>query len=200
VLRPAYPLRTKRLMLRPYRFDDLDHLVAIQSRPEVARYLYWEPRNIDEVRAALAAKVAEGELTSEGTRLTLAAALDEAGAGLGPVVGEVSLLWLSSEHRQGELGYVFNPDYHGRGLATEAAEVILRLGFDELGLHRIIGRCDPRNAPSIRVMERLGMRREAHFVHGELFKGEWGEELVFAILEDEWRLGRPARHGTMGVS
>jgi RimJ/RimL family protein N-acetyltransferase len=72
---------------------------------------------------------------------------------------------------------------------------MLRLGFEELGLHRVIGRCDALNLPSARVLERLGMRREAPFVHSEIFKGAWGDELVYAVLEDEWRArvsgGRP---------
>src|SRR5919197_1471769 len=74
-------------------------------------------------------------------------------------------------------------DDQGRGYAGEAAEVVLRLGFADLGLHRIIGRCDPRNLPSARLLARLGMRREAHFIHNERFKGEWGDDLVYAILE-----------------
>lgn len=189
MLIPEYPLRTERLTLRPYRPADLADLLDIQSRPEVARYLYWQPRDAAQVRAALAAKLAEGELRRDGTRLSLAVQWDEVGA----VVGEVSLLWLSRVHRQGELGYVFNPRYHGRGLATEAAAVMLRLGFDGLGLHRVIGRCDPRNTPSVRVLQRLGMRLEAHLVHSELVKGQWSDELVYAILEHEWRAGPVCR-------
>ena len=82
---------------------------------------------------------------------------------------------------------MFHPAHQGRGLATEAASVVLRLGFEGLGLHRVIGRCDALNLPSARLVERLGMRREAHFVHNEVFKGAWGDELVYAMLEDEWR-------------
>jgi len=63
---------------------------------------------------------------------------------------------------------------------------MLRLGFDELGLHRIIGRCDARNTASARLMERLGMRQEAHFRENERFKGEWGDELIYAMLAREW--------------
>jgi RimJ/RimL family protein N-acetyltransferase len=104
------------------------------------------------------------------------------------VVGDVNLEWLSEYHQQGEIGYVFNPEFHGHGLATEATAEMLRLGFADLGLHRIIGRCDGRNPASARVMERLGMRLEAHFRQNEIFKGEWGDELVYAILADEWKL------------
>ena len=61
------------------------------------------------------------------------------------------------------------------------------MGFDELGLHRIEGRIDARNTPSARVLERLGMRREAHFVQNEFIKGEWTDEVVYAVLAAEWR-------------
>ena len=85
-----------------------------------------------------------------------------------------------------EVGYWVREAYWGQGYATEASKMMLSLGFDEFGLHRIFGRCDARNEASAKLMERLGMRREAHFVHNEIFKGEWGDELVYAILEDEW--------------
>jgi RimJ/RimL family protein N-acetyltransferase len=91
---------------------------------------------------------------------------------------------------QGEIGFILNPDYQGLGLATEAAEVMLRLGFDDLSLHRIIGSCAAQNAASARLMQRLRMRQKAHFVHNETIKGEWGEELVYAMLDHEWRARR----------
>jgi RimJ/RimL family protein N-acetyltransferase len=182
-LRPDYPLETARLTLRPFGDGDLDGLFDIQSRPQVARYLYWEARDRDQVRAALEQKRRQSALEREGDRLSLAVVWRQSGA----LVGEVSLEWLSREHRQGEVGFVFHPAHQGRGFATEAAEAVLRLGFAELGLHRIIGRCDARNLPSARLMERLGMRREAHFIHDEIFKGEWGEQLVYAMLDHEWK-------------
>jgi RimJ/RimL family protein N-acetyltransferase len=65
--------------------------------------------------------------------------------------------------------------------------VLLRLGFDELGLHRIVGRLDARNAASARLLQRLGMRSEAHLVENEYVKGEWTDEAVYALLASEWR-------------
>jgi RimJ/RimL family protein N-acetyltransferase len=183
VLRPAYPLETARLVLRPFSPGDLEELYAFHSLPEVARFLYWEPRDLGQVREALDAKLRQTVLEDEGQGLALAVVLREVGV----LVGEVNLQWLSRRHRQGEIGFVFHPGYQGRGLATEAAEVMLRLGFEGLGLHRVIGRCDALNLASARLMERLGMRREAHLVHNEIFKGSWGDELVYAMLEDEWR-------------
>jgi len=102
------------------------------------------------------------------------------------VIGDVLLQWTSEAHRQGEIGFVFHPDYQGRGYASEAAVEMLRLGFGALDLHRIVGRCEAANAASARLMERLGMRQEAHFRENEFVKGRWDDELVFAILKREW--------------
>ncbi|GLY76135.1 GNAT family N-acetyltransferase [Actinoallomurus iriomotensis] len=186
MLSPELPIKTERLLLRRYTDDDLADLAAIQSRPDVTRYLYWGPRDLTQARGSLAMKIAASALREEGDNLTLAVELPETGK----MIGDVQLFWISEAHRQGEIGYIFHPDYGGHGYATEAAEVILRLAFEELGLHRVTGRLDARNTASARVLERLGMRREAHLVQNERVKGEWVDEVVYAILEDEWR----ARH------
>jgi RimJ/RimL family protein N-acetyltransferase len=183
MFRHERPIETARLTLRPFSAGDLDDLYAYQSRPEVARYLHWEARDRARVREALARQCAETALRAEGDWLTFAAAMRAAGK----VIGEVGLKLVSREHRQGEIGFVFNPDHRGQGLATEAAEAMLTLGFGAIGWHRIIGTCDARNGPSARLMERLGMRREAHFRHSEMIKGRWADELVYAVLDREWR-------------
>jgi RimJ/RimL family protein N-acetyltransferase len=182
VLKPAYPITTDRLLLRPFTPDDLTALHAYESLPEVARYLYWEPRDLDAVRAYLDRKITRADILEEGDALDLAVTLRESGH----LIGTTVLVWTSRDHRQGEVGYVLNPAHHGHGYATEAAREMLRLGFDELGLHRIVGRLDARNTASARVLEKLGMRREAHLVDNERVKGEWATELVYAMLESEW--------------
>ena len=68
---------------------------------------------------------------------------------------------------------------------------MLAFAFEELGLHRVVGRLEPRNAGSARVLEKLGMRREAHLVENEWVKGEWQSELIYALLAREWRDGSP---------
>jgi RimJ/RimL family protein N-acetyltransferase len=182
MLRPAYPIVTERLTLRPFIHADLDDVYAYHRLPDVTRYLYWEPRDRESTADALVQKMTQTTLADEGDRLTVAVEWPE----ISRVVGEVNLMWRSREHRQGEVGYVLNPEFQGRGFATEAAREMLRIGFDVLGLHRMFARCDARNKSSVRVMERLGMRREAHFVHDEMFKGEWGDTYVYAMLASEW--------------
>jgi RimJ/RimL family protein N-acetyltransferase len=186
VLEIVEPLRTERLLLRPFTGTDLDDVAAYQSLPEVVRYLYWEVRDRDEVRDVLMQRAERWRLAAEGDVAVLAVVLLETGQ----VIGEVNLQWSSVAHRQGEFGFVFHPAFHGRGYASEAAARMLDLAFDGLGLHRVYGRTDGANAGSAALMRRLGMRQEAHFVQNEIFKGAWGDELVFAILAEEWRRQR----------
>lgn len=181
-LHPAYPIRTPRLLLRPLGVDDVDALLAYRSRPDVCRYVPFEPMTREVIHERLAGMWANDALTDEGQALTLGAEL----ADTGQLVGDVVLFWHSRKHGGGEIGYVVNPDFGGHGYATEAAHALLGLGFDGLGLHRIVARIDERNEPSARVARRLGMRQEARLVRNELFKGEWSTELDFAMLADEW--------------
>lgn len=174
-------LRTPRLMLRPFRPADLDDLLAYRSRPDVVRYLDGDVVDRGGAEDLLRRRMVLDRLVSPGDSLVLAATLD------GRVVGDVSLEWTSAEHRQGEIGYAFHPAVHGRGLAGEAVTALLDLALGPVGLHRVSGRCDARNTASAAVMQRLGMRQEAHLVHNEWFKGAWGDALVFAVLDDEWR-------------
>ncbi|SCL29923.1 GNAT family N-acetyltransferase [Micromonospora inyonensis] len=188
MLIPDFPIRTERLDLRPFTEGDFAALHAYQSRADVARYLYWEPHDEQATREALARKCRRTALRNSGDVLNLAVVVRETGQ----LVGDVLLCWVSVEHRQGEVGYVFHPEHGGRGYATEAARMMLEIGFDLLGLHRIVGRLDARNTASAGVLERLGMRREAHLRESELVKGEWTDEMVYAMLAAEWESHRPA--------
>lgn len=181
MLRPDYPILTDRLLLRPHAEDDVDDLLAYQSLPDVCRYIPYEPRTREQVAERIAR--APSELTEPGQAILLVV---ERRSRRG-VIGDVMLAWTSREHGTGEVGYVFHPDVAGNGYATEAVRAVLRLGFESLGLHRITARVDARNAGSVGVLRRLGMRQEAHLVQNEWFKGGWTDELDFALLADEWR-------------
>ena len=180
MLKPDYPLTTERLVLRPFESGDVDDVLGYRGLPEVARDVPFTVMDRDGVMAFLA-DAAHTTLAEEGDYLRLAVVRE------GTVIGEALLFWRNREQRQGEVGYAFNPALGGHGYATEAAREMLRLGFDQLGLNRIIGRIDARNDASARVLERLGMRREAHFVENEIIKGEMTSEIVYAMLLREWR-------------
>ena len=181
----GYRAETERMLLRPYAFDDFDAFHDLHSRDDVARYLPWETRDADASRGALG-RHQTLRLEKEHDGATLAG-FDRAS---GRLVGEFVLFLRSTEHRGGEIGYVLHPDFQRRGLATEGASHLLEIAFDRLDLHRVVARLDARNRASAAVLTRLGMRHEAHLVENELFKGEWGDEDQFAILQREWRDAR----------
>lgn len=184
---PDYPVRTERLDLRPHREEDLEHLLAFHSLPEVVRYVPWPVRDRESTRAALQVKTGQDALRAPGQWLVLAVELRDERR----VVGEVLLKWESDLSRQGELGFAFHPAAQGRGLAAEAARAVLRLGFEQLGLHRITATCIDGNDRSVRLLTRLGMRQEAHLVHSILFKGAWQDQLGFGLLDSEWHAAGP---------
>jgi RimJ/RimL family protein N-acetyltransferase len=181
-LRPRYPILGERVLLRPLTRGDTDALLAYRSREDVCRYVPFSPMSREDITERLTGRWARTELTGEGQSLMLGAEVRKTGE----LAGDVILMWHSQEHAGGEIGYVFDPAAGGRGYATEAAALLLRLGFEDLGLHRIIARLDERNEASARVARRLGMRQEARLVENEYFKGEWSNELDFAMLASEW--------------
>ena len=180
------PLLLSRVTLRAFTMDDLGAFHDMHARPDVARFLYWEPRGPEESRAALVRKTTETAFGAEDQGLSLAVTRNEDDT----LLGEVILRMVDFSGRGAELGFIFHPDHHGRGYAAEAARGLLDLAFGTLDLHRVIGRCDARNETSARLMQRLGMCQEAHFRSSEMVKGEWCDELVFAVLADEWPISR----------
>jgi RimJ/RimL family protein N-acetyltransferase len=182
---PTFPIATERLLLRPFTSEDLGGFLAIYASPDVSRFLYTEPLNVTSGPPALQERIGIPPFDADDQALNLAMVVSHTD----DLVGSLTLFYRSHTHRQGEIGFVVRPDAQGHGFAREGARELLRLGFSHLGLHRIIGRCDARNQPSASLMARLGMRREAHLVENEFVKGEWTDELIFAILASEW-MGR----------
>ena len=185
---PELPIRTARLELRRFEQADLPALTAMRSREDVARYLLRPALSPEECGAELERAMAVRTLEHEGEALDLAVVRRDTGA----FIGDVILFFRNAEDGLGEIGFVFHPDHHGMGFAREAATAMLGVGFDVFGFHRVIGRCDADNTASAGLMERLGMRREAHFVRNARLKGRWADELVYAILDDEWAARRPS--------
>lgn len=178
----AEPLQSERLILRPYRLSDLDDVQAFQADPEVVRYLYWEVRTREQSQTWLDAMIAVDRLDNDNDGVTLAVERREDGT----VIGSVNVWLRSKEHRQGEIGFVFVGSEQRKGYATEAMTALLDAVFPLLDLHRVYGSTDARNTASAALMRRLGMREEAHFRENEMFKGAWGDTLIFAILRAEW--------------
>jgi RimJ/RimL family protein N-acetyltransferase len=181
-LAPDYPVLTARLALRPLDSDDLDTLTSYRSDPEVCRYVPFDFQDRARLEELLTTRWQRHTIDDEGQNLNLGVHDRTTGV----LFGDVMLAWHSREHSGGEIGYMFSPTAASHGYATEAMHAVLHLGFDDLGLHRLMARIDARNAASIGVCERLGMRQEALLIQNEWFKGEWTDEVDYGLLQDEW--------------
>ncbi|CAN5396201.1 GNAT family protein [soil metagenome] len=177
------PIETDRLILRFNEAADLDDVYAYLGRDDATRWIDFDTRSREEVRALLDRRQEKRQIEKDEDRMALAVVERESNR----VIGDIYFAVKSIESKQGEIGYIFNPDFHGQGFATEACAAVLDIAFETYGLHRVQAECDVLNPPSFRVMERLGMRREAHFLENMWFKGQWSDSYVYGILAEEWR-------------
>jgi [ribosomal protein S5]-alanine N-acetyltransferase len=170
-------LNTPRLLLREFRASDHDAAHAFASDTEVTRYTDWGPNSRQDTTAFLT-EVVRGSRSRPRRRFGLAVVNREAEI----LIGSIELRITSASHQRGEIGYVLNRSWWGRGYASEAATTLLHFGFDELGLHKITAACDPGNAASARVLTKIGMQREGHLRDQLRIRGQWRDRLIYAAL------------------
>lgn len=168
--------------LRPLKSADAATILDYLPDPAVQRYLDRPVRDAFEARQVFDAMLRASRLTRVGDSLCLAV---ERRADR-RVLGHAELRWADATAGQGEMRLVLAPHFRGRGYGGEAARRLLAHGFVSLRLHRIYARCGATPA-GIGLLESLGMRKEAHFREHALFRGNWDEELHFAILAREWQ-------------
>ena len=179
----SLPIETDHLILRAFERSDIGQLSAYHTLPSVQRYVFTRTRDMSEVAGALNTMRTQVSLQRPGDTLTLAMIRK----GDKSLVGHVCLHWSDATAGQGEVRFCINPAYSGQGFTREALAAIYDLAFDHFRIHRVFAHCDGRNHHSIKLMQQMGMRLEAHYREHALFQGEWDEELHFAILDREWQ-------------
>ena len=174
-------LETARLILRHFTDVDLVPFMAYRNDPDVARYQGWE--GISEPEAC--SFIEEQKLVQPGVPgqwFQIAIEFKETGT----LAGDCALKINEHDERQAEIGYTLARAYQGKGIAAEAVSRVLDYAFRTLELHRVIAITDCENAASIALLERLGLRREGHFIQNVWFKGRWADEYLYAVLQHEW--------------
>ena len=174
-------LETTRLRLRHFTDSDLALFMAYRNDPEVARYQGWEGISEPEARAFLQEQK-EVQPGVPGQWFQIAVELKETGM----LVGDCALKIEEHDESQAEIGYTLSRAYQGRGIASEAVSCVLEYAFLTLRLHRVVAITDCENVASVALLERLGLRREGHFRQNVWFKGKWGDEYLYAMLQEEW--------------
>ncbi len=181
----SWPKRTERLSVRPAVADDLPALWEIRRQDSVGRWMTHASQDWDAFHARM----------TEPDSLAKTLVMEVDGVIIGDLFLAVEDAWSQGEVReqasgvQAEIGWCLDPAYEGHGYGTEAARELVRICFADLGLRRVTAACFADNEPSWRLMERIGMRREAHKVRDSLHRnGEWCDGLEYALLRDEWTL------------
>lgn len=175
-------LETKRLIMRPFEDADLETFYTYRNDPEVARYQGWEMPFTREKVTEFMEEMHRSQPGNPGDWYQLALIRkDQPG-----LIGDVAFHTLVYPPHQAEIGFTLSIPFQGQGYAAEAVTRLLAYLFEELHFHRVIGTCDVDNPASAHLMERVGMRREAHFIEHIWYKGAWSSEYLYAILEREW--------------
>jgi RimJ/RimL family protein N-acetyltransferase len=179
----TWPKQTERLSLRMLEDSDIAALWKIRSQPAVAEWMTSLSGDLD----------AFSESMREAFRVEVTIVVELDGQVIGDLMVRIDDPWAQTEvkeraaGKQAELGWCFDPEFQGQGYATECVVELLRISFTELGLHRVIANCFADNTPSWRIMEKVGMRREAHYVKDSLHRsGEWMDGMLYALLAEEY--------------
>src|SRR5215210_5453223 len=174
-------IESERLWIRRFKDSDLAPFMAYRNDPEVARYQSWDSCDAQEARAFIR-EMESAQPGVPGEWFQFAIESKETGG----LVGDCALQVDGQEPYRAEIGFTLAREHQRKGFASEAVSRLLDYAFEALGLHRIVAIADCRNKPSWTLLERVGMRREGHFLENVWFKGGWSDEYLYAVLKDEW--------------
>jgi RimJ/RimL family protein N-acetyltransferase len=173
-------LETNRLHLRPLTADDAKEFFAYRSDAETNKFQGWIPQTLDEVEAFIAKTAKQINVPNSWFQY---AVIEKKALKL---IGDIGLHFLGPENKQLELGCTLNKMHQNQGYATEALTRVIDYVFNDLKKHRIMASVDPDNTNSIQLVERIGFRKEAHFVESLYIKGRWADDLIYALLYRDW--------------
>lgn len=179
----SLPFETPHLILRAFRPEDAAAFSAYRSEPEVARFQGWSAPYSLEQAQEFVTEMMQAVPGTPGQWYQIA--MEEKASG--QVIGDVAFHIEANSPQQAILGITLAGSAQGKGYATEAMQRLLQFLFEDLELHRVSAYIDVDNPASYQLVERLGFRREGHFIENTWFKGAWGSEYFYALLAREWR-------------
>jgi RimJ/RimL family protein N-acetyltransferase len=176
-------LTTTRLHIRPVKVDDSKAMFKYRSHAETNEFLSLRPKSENDVKEFI--KKTNSQINIEGSWFQFVLIEKNSNS----LIGDIGIHFIEdgSDNKQVEIGYTLDKDYRGKGFATEALRVVIDYLFKDLNKHRISASIDPKNSASIKLIERLGFRKEAHFVESLFFHDQWVDDVIYALLSKEWR-------------
>lgn len=173
-------LETKRLILRPVTLNDKNQIFEYRCDKETNKYQGWIPETIDDVETFIG-KIAK-QINEPYTWFQFVIIEKQTQN----IIGDLGIHFFDNENKQVEIGCTLNKDFQNQGYATESIKRVIAYLFKDMNKHRIITSIDPGNKNSIRLVERIGFRKEAHHVESLFINGKWVDDLVYALIEKDW--------------
>ena len=173
---PFPNLETNRLLLRRLDNNDVNEILKMRSDAETMKYIPRPLVKNNEEALELIAKIDSGIENNEGINW----AITEKGSP--KLIGIIGYYRTKPEHYRSEIGYMLLPEFHGKGFASEAIEIAVQFGFNEMKLHSIEAVLDPENKASERVLQKNGFIKEGHFKEHEYYDGRFLDSLIYSLL------------------
>ncbi len=171
---------TDRLIIRLAKPDDAEEIYSYRSDTIENRYQGWFPESVEEVRNYITNMPVNMDIADACFQFAILAKNENR------LIGDMGIIFTGHERMQVEIGCTLNKKFQGKGYATEALTAMVNCFFVTLKKHRVIASIAPRNIASIRLIERLGFRKEAHFKESYYLRGEWVDDIIYAMLRTEW--------------
>jgi RimJ/RimL family protein N-acetyltransferase len=172
---------TERLILRKIRISDAKEVFKYRSNPSIYKFQGWKPEKLEDVKEFINKRIAEVP-NIPNTWYQLGIIIKDTCE----FIGDIGIHFMDEDNLQVEIGYTLSLENQGKGYATEAITSVINYLFNNLEKHRICASVDPSNIKSIQLLGRIGMRKEAHFKKSLWFNDEWTDDIIYAVLEEEW--------------
>ncbi len=174
---PFQNLESNRLLLRQITADDVNEIFALRSNAETMKYIP-RPLVTNNEEAMEHIKMIQDKIEkNEGINWAITI---KGNTKLIGIIGHYRMKW---EHFRSEIGYMLLPEYHGKGITTEAIQLMIDYGFNQMNMHSLEGIIDPANTASARVLEKNGFVKEAHFIENEFFDGKFLDSVVYSLVK-----------------
>ncbi|MCD7901631.1 MAG: GNAT family N-acetyltransferase [Bacteroides sp.] len=171
---------TDRLIIRLAKPDDAQAIYQYRSDAIENQYQGWFPESAEEVRNYITNMPVSLDVADVCFQFAILTKNEN------HLIGDMGIVFTGHERMQAEVGCTLNKDFQGKGYATEALTAMVNYLFVALKKHRVVASIDPRNTSSIRLIERLGFRKEAHFKESYFLRGEWVDDIIYAMLDKDW--------------
>jgi ribosomal-protein-alanine N-acetyltransferase len=177
---PFPNLETNRLNLRRLKSEDVDEIFVLRSNPEIMQFI---PRPLMKTKEEALEFISVMDTNVNNNNVINWAITTKEDDQL---IGMIGFYRMKPENYRAEVGYILSPEFHGKGIITEALEKVIQFGFEEMGLNSIEAVIDPENFGSEKVLLKNNFVKEGHFKEHTFFEGEFLDSIFYSLLKKNY--------------